>query len=153
MRDSNEDKTPDYINDPDYLNIVDATDRLASGTSTKTNGKITNVNLAKEAGISKATLYRRFEDFPDLRTTFIALRKNGRPAEDHSLETEEDSRQATQREIKTLRADKKDLCKQLKVKTMQIGLLWLKIKSLEERLKESPPSEGNVTPLFQHPKK
>lgn len=46
--------------DKNHQAIIDALDLLARGASTKTNGKITSVNLAREAGVSRATIYPSF---------------------------------------------------------------------------------------------
>lgn len=57
--------------------ITDALDRLASGSAIHCNGKINAVNLAKESGVSKATLYRYFEFNKKLRDDFKVIKKYG----------------------------------------------------------------------------
>lgn len=63
--------------DKNHQAIIDALDLLARGASTKTNGKITSVNLAREAGVSRATIYRYLDEFTDLNDAFESLKKNG----------------------------------------------------------------------------
>jgi len=46
------------MKDRTYQAVLDALDLLATARPAKTNGKVTAVNLAKEAGISKATLHK-----------------------------------------------------------------------------------------------
>lgn len=60
-----------------YKDILDAIKMLASGMSSRTDGRITGVNLAHEAGISKAGLYRYLKAYPLLQEEYEAIRRNG----------------------------------------------------------------------------
>ena len=60
-----------------YDAIDAAIDRHANGTVRLSNGKITHVNIAKEAQVGRATLYRSFDEHATLREKFETLKKNG----------------------------------------------------------------------------
>ena len=122
--------------------IVDALDVLARGASTKTNGKVNGVNLAKEAGVSKATLYRYFKEFSDLNEAYETLRRNGIRRTDAVPETLQEAYQLLEQEVKHLRSElsrvKREAAKLNELKSHQIQLLWM----------ENERSQGEVTRLL-----
>lgn len=120
--------------------IIDALDKLASAKPARTNGKITGLNLAKEAGVSKATLYRYLNDHIDLHTEYATLRKNGVSGEDVVPETLEQAHRLACEEVKMLRSalsNERDAAAQAsKLRANQVLLLWLEIERLREENEE-----------------
>ncbi|MBK9446136.1 MAG: TetR family transcriptional regulator [Betaproteobacteria bacterium] len=134
--------------------IVDALDVLARGASTKTNGKVTGVNLAKEAGVSKATLYRYFNEFPDLNEAYVTLKRNGIRLTDDVPETLQEAYRLLEQEVKNLRSElnrvKKEAAKLNELKSHQIQLLWManeRLQSEVTRLLGLSHKSENVTVL------
>lgn len=134
--------------------IIDALDLLANGTPKKTNGKITGVNVAAEAGVSKATLYRYFDDNNDLKDSYNALRKNGIRITDDAPETIQQAYKLLKDEVKHLRSElaeaKKKAEQTNKLKSHQIQLLWMdneRLKGEVNRLLAKSKSTENVTVL------
>jgi AcrR family transcriptional regulator len=84
--------------------IIDAIDQLASAKPLQTNGKVSGVNLAKEAGVSKATLYRYLNENTDLQADYAALRKNGVREKNVVPETLEQAFRLVSDEVKALRS-------------------------------------------------
>lgn len=91
------------MSDTTLNQITDALDRLASGNVINCNGKINSVNLAKESGISKATLYRYFQANKKLRDDLKALKKYGVKA-GSGPETIEQENVELKKEVKRLRS-------------------------------------------------
>jgi AcrR family transcriptional regulator len=124
--------------DKHHQAIIDALDVLARGASTKTNGKITSVNLAREAGVSRATIYRYLDEFQDLDDAFEALKKNGIQRTDNAPITLLEAYQQRELEVKKLRSELKE-CKQdivniNKLRAHQIQLLWMENNRLQDEL-------------------
>ncbi|MCK2085971.1 HTH domain-containing protein [Aeromonas rivipollensis] len=124
--------------DKHHQAIIDALDVLARGASTKTNGKITSVNLAREAGVSRATIYRYLDEFQDLNDAFEALKKNGIQRTDNAPITLLEAYQQRELEVKKLRSELKE-CKQdivniNKLRAHQIQLLWMENNRLQDEL-------------------
>ncbi len=124
--------------DKNHQAIIDALDVLARGASTKTNGKITSVNLAREAGVSRATIYRYLDEFQDLNDAFEALKKNGIQRTDNAPITLLEAYQQRELEVKKLRSELKE-CKQdivniNKLRAHQIQLLWMENNRLQDEL-------------------
>lgn len=121
--------------DKNHQAIVDALDVLARGASKKTNGKITAVNVAKEASVGKATLYRYFKKFPDLKNACEALRKNGIHLDEDAPETLQDACRLLEQEVKSLRSElaqtKAGAARMNELKSHQIQLLWMANERLE----------------------
>ncbi len=139
--------------DKNYQTIVDALDVLARGASKKTNGKITGVNVAKEAGISKASLYRYFKEFPELDDAYRTLRRNGRCLTEDAPETLQDEYRLLMQEVKSLRSvvaqEKKDSAKMNELKSHQIQLLWMDNERLQaevERLSAQQKQSDKIKP-------
>lgn len=140
------------MKDKTYQAIVDAIDLLASGKPAKTNGKITGVNLAKEAGVSKATLYRYLDQNADLQEAYDALRKHGVREDEVVPETIEQANRLLKNEVKRLRTELAEVRRQAelsnKLKAHQIQLLWLENKRLQEEVTRLLARQGgNVVPL------
>lgn len=143
------------MSDKTYQAIVDAQDLLATGRAAKTNGKVTAVNVAKEAGIGKATLYRYFDEHSELRQAFDAMRKNGIRISDDVPETIQQAYRLLKDEVKRLRSElaetKRTADHDNKLKAHQIKLLWSENERLQRevrRLNEREMARGNVTPLY-----
>ncbi len=140
------------MKDKTYQAIVDALDQLASGKPARTNGKITGVNLAKEANVSKATLYRYLEQNTDLQETYDALRKNGVREDVLVPETIDQANRLLKSEVKQLRSELAEVRRQAersnKIKAHQIQLLWLENERLQGEVARLIARQGdNVLPL------
>lgn len=132
--------------------ITDALDLLASGKPAKSNGKITGVNLAREAGVSKATLYRYLDQNTDLQEAYNALRKNGVREDVVFPETIEQANRLLKAEVKQLRSELAEVRRQAefsnKLKAHQIQLLWLENDRLQgEVARLLARQRENVVPL------
>lgn len=141
--------------DNNYQDILNGLDALATGNAHKTNGKITAVNVAVQSGVSKATLYRYFDDHKELREAFDTLKKNGIRVSDDAPETIEQAYRQQKEEIKFLRSElaevKNNAAKTDKLKSHQIQLLWMDNERLQteiRRLQVKYESKDNVTVLF-----
>lgn len=127
-----------------HQSIVDAIDKLAEGKPLKSDGRITAVNVAREACISKATLYRAFEDDDELRKSFEGLRKGGVRPDNAPVQTLEEANRALKQEVKLLRAalaEKNSTAEvRNKTKANQIQVLWSEVQRLEVLLarRQSP---------------
>lgn len=142
------------MKDKTYQAVVDAMDLLATRRPAKTNGKVTAVNVAKEAGVSKATLYRYFGEHVVLRETFEAMRKNGILVPDEVPETIQQAYRLLKGEVKRLRSElaetKRNADQANKLKAHQIQLLWLENERLQKKIQQRQGQEGamaNVVPL------
>lgn len=142
------------MKDRTHRAIINAMDLLATGRSANTNGKVTAVNVAKEAGIGKATLYRYFEEHADLRQAYDAMRKNGIRLVDEVPETIQQAYRMLKDEVKRLRtelAEARRIADQgNELKAHQIQLLWTdneRLKKQVSRLQNSGTVAGNVVPL------
>lgn len=132
--------------------ITDALDLLASGKPAKSNGKTTGVNLAREAGVSKATLYRYLDQNADLQDAYNALRKNGVREDVVVPETIEQANRLLKAEVKQLRSELAEVRRQAdlsnKLKAHQIQLLWLENERLQGEVARLIARQGdNVVPL------
>jgi len=116
--------------------IIDALNQLASAKPTRTNGKITGVNLAKEAGVSKATLYRHLNSYAELRDAYNTLRKNGVQTDAVIPETLEQAFRLATNEVKTLRStlssERAENERMTKLRANQVQLLWLEVERLQK---------------------
>ena len=143
------------MKDKTYQAIVNALDLLATARPRKTNGKVTAVNVAKEAGISKATLYRYFDEFSDLLNAYEVLRKNGIRVVEEVPETIQQAYRLLKEEVKCLRSElsetKRKTAHDNKVKAHQILLLWTNNERLQNeirRLQSTNSLNEKVVPLF-----
>ncbi|MFM4713599.1 HTH domain-containing protein [Aeromonas veronii] len=139
--------------DKNHQAIIDALDVLARGVSTKTNGKITSVNLAREAGVSRATIYRYLDEFQDLNDAFKTLRKNGLQRTDNAPITLLEAYQQRESEVKKLRAELNECKQEIKkinnLRANQIQLLWMDNERLQaENNRLQKIISDNVTKLM-----
>jgi hypothetical protein len=138
------------MKDRTYQAVLDALDLLATARPAKTNGKVTAVNLAKEAGISKATLYRYFDEHADLRNAYDAMRRNGIQVVDEVPETIQHAYRLLKEEVRSLRSElgetKRKANHNNKLKAHQILLLWTENKRLENEVRrlQTLGSKNNV---------
>jgi AcrR family transcriptional regulator len=142
------------MKDKTYQSIVDALDLLATAKPARTNGKITAVNLAKEAGIGKASLYRYFEKFPALRQEYQNLRRRGIVVEDVVPETIQQAYRLLKEEVRRLRSElsqvKQGAELTSKLRAHQIQLLWLdneRLRNEVSRLTNEANRGSNVISL------
>lgn len=140
------------MKDKTYLAISNALDLLASGKPARTNGKITGVNLAKEACVSKATLYRYLGQNTDLQEAYDILRKNGVRGDELVPETVEQSNRLLKNEVKQLRSELVEARRQFarlnELKSHQIQLLWLENERLQFEIgRLESKFGGNVMPF------
>lgn len=142
------------MKDKTYQSIVDALDLLATARPAKTNGKVTAVNVAKEAGVSKATLYRYFDEYADLRDTYDAMRKNGILVAEEVPETIQQACRLLKEEVKRLRSEiaeaKRKAAQDNKLKAHQILLLWTENERLQNairRLQTQGSLSDKVVPI------
>ncbi len=138
--------------------ITDALDRLASGKPTKSNGKVTGVNLTKESGVSKATLYRYLEQNLELQAAFDALRKHGVRKDDAVPENQEHANRLMNDEVKQLRAalaeNRRQSEQEINLKAHQIELLWLENGRLRAEVSRlTALAGGNVVALLREDSK
>jgi AraC-like DNA-binding protein len=121
-----------------YKSIVDAMNKLALGEPVKTNGRLTALNLATEAGISRATLYRQFDEYPDLGESFGKLKRNQTALDDVPPLSVHDALDDSQKEVKALRvelaAERKKHDQIDKQRLHQIALLWSANQLLEKQI-------------------
>ena len=132
--------------------IGDAISRLATGEPLVTNGKMTAINVAREAGISKATLYRYFESDESLRGDFEAVSRNTVRDPDAPL-TVQDALKDAHLEIKDLRRKLADAEKLGRVRAQQIFLLWAENKALNTRLRIQGKAEPTLNVVAMPAKK
>ncbi|MBK6716231.1 MAG: hypothetical protein IPG57_14350 [Burkholderiales bacterium] len=142
------------MKDRTFQAIFDALDRLASGRPSKGSGKVTGVNLVKESGVSKATLYRYLEKNLDLRDAYDTLRRNGVRADDAVPENQEQANRLMSDEVKQLRSalveSRRQLEQEKKLRAHQIELLWLgneRLRTEVDRL--TALVGGNVVSLLR----
>lgn len=143
------------MTDKGYHAVIDAIERLVRGLSTTTNGKLIPVNVAREAGISKASLYRYFERYDGLRKEFDEAQKQGVRVEDRKIITVQDSLAAATTEARELRRRLTSAERELKIRDQQIFLLWSDNKELSVQLKKARETTEapHVTSLedWRHP--
>lgn len=135
------------MSDKTKFAISAAIDALGSGAPRKTNGKITAINIAREAGVSKATLYRYLGIYSDLAEEFEAVRSRGITTNDDAPVTVDDALAHAKTEIVALRklisnmkdaADKND-----KLKSHQILVLWKENQRLNAYIERIESTQEN----------
>ena len=135
------------MSEKQYQAIVDAIDRLARGEARKSNGKLIPINVAREAGISKASLYRYFGNHELLRKEFDDCQKQGVRIQDRELTAADDALAAAQTEVLELRKRLDEVKSTLKLRDQQLFLLWAENKRLARDLKRSVGLTDNVRPF------
>lgn len=127
--------------------ITDALDRLATSDRIK---KITAMDVVREAGISKASLYRYFEADKDLRRDYDAIRKSSVCGNSEAPGTLQEAFANAQAEIRELRQQLAEAEAAGTLKAQQVLLLWKENKALRRELKPnaaSSPRPSNVSSL------
>lgn len=121
--------------DETYKAITDALDRLGADDRIKKRAKTTAVNVALEAGISKATLYRYFKTHEKLRGDYDVIRKRAGRRSIEAPGTLQEAWAAAQTEIRELRRQLSEAEVAAKLKAQQVLLLWAENKSLRSKVK------------------
>ncbi|CAJ8261725.1 Uncharacterised protein [Burkholderia pseudomallei] len=134
--------------------IDDALNRLASKQPSRTNGKVTGINVAYEAGIAKATLYRYFDSHPGLRDKYNTLRKGGIDATKIASDAQSPSTGPSREDAETLRKAlaeaERAAEKSRQLLAHQVELLWLDNERLRQEvlnLTAQVDAMQNVVPL------
>lgn len=120
------------------LKIRHAMETLLSGQSELTNGKLTIVNLAKEAGVSESTIKRR----PDLVNEF--RRRSGEIFEVASAQAEQDLKGQLAAAKADLASFRRQSDVDLREFAHQVYALSLENQALRERLEKLG---DNVLPI------
>ncbi|WP_194711277.1 hypothetical protein [Noviherbaspirillum soli] len=116
--------------------LLDALDRLVSGSPTCTDGALTQENLAKEAGVSRATLNR----YPDVVEEFRRS-KHGVPGDDAAAipVTLQDKNRTLHEEVSLLKRqaalDKKEFDRILGAARDEIYVLSEALKERDKTIK------------------
>jgi AcrR family transcriptional regulator len=140
------------MKDTTYQAIVAAIDRLARGKGSTKNGKVTVVNVAAEAGIGKATVYRYFTEYETLRKDYDTVRRRGSKPISDGPATVQDALTLAKSEIQDLRRELAEAEVAIKTKAQQLLLLWSENKSLHRELERHASASvhakaGNVAPF------
>src|SRR6266702_2354959 len=120
-----------------------AMDRLCNGTSQRTDGQLTVSNLAKEAGVSRATANRAQALLAEFHNRIIALQETP-----EKLPGRRDQNRELERRLAQMTTEKNQIIADLQA---TVTLLAQQIQALtleNERLRTSVKrSDGNVTEL------
>lgn len=143
------------MKDATYAAIADALDRLCQSEGRLSSLKLNGVNLAKEAGISKATLYRYFDFHENLREAYDAARKRGAVNIPEAPTSGVDALRAAEREIADLREIISERDALVSARNAQLFLLWSENRALSKELERKSLAvgvAGNVS-VFLGPKR
>ena len=120
-----------------------AMDRLCNGTSQRTNGQLTVSNLAKEAGVSRATANRADTVLAEFHNRIIAFQETP-----EKLPGLRDQNRELERRLAQVTAEKNQIIADLQA---TVALLAQQVQALtleNERLRTNvAKSVGNVTEL------
>ncbi len=123
--------------------LRDAMDRLCNGTSQRTNGQLTVSNLAKEAGVSRATANRAEAVLAEFHNRIIAFQETP-----EKLPGLRDQNRELERRLAQVTAEKNQIIADLQA---TVALLAQQVQALtleNERLRTNvAKSVGNVTEL------
>jgi len=123
--------------------LRDAMDRLCNGTSQRTNGQLTVSNLAKEAGVSRATANRADTVLAEFHNRIIAFQETP-----EKLPGLRDQNRELERRLAQVTAEKNQIIADLQA---TVALLAQQVQALtleNERLRTNvAKSVGNVTEL------
>jgi len=118
-------------------------DRLCNGTSQRTNGQLTVSNLAKEAGVSRATANRAEAVLAEFHNRIIAFQETP-----EKLPGLRDQNRELERRLAQVTAEKNQIIADLQA---TVALLAQQVQALtleNERLRTNvAKSAGNVTEL------
>jgi hypothetical protein len=125
--------------------LRDAMDRLCNGTSQRTNGQLTVSNLAKEAGVSRATANRAEAMLAEFHNRIMALQETP-----EKLPGLRDQNRELERRLALVTAEKNQIIAGLQA---TVTLLAQQVQALtleNERLRTSAVrSVNNVTELHR----
>ncbi|WP_244744690.1 hypothetical protein [Paraburkholderia terricola] len=133
-----------------YKAIDGALDRHKSGTTRHSDGKVTVVNIAREARVGRATVYRCFAEHADLKTKYDQLYTQGASKAVEPPETPHEAFLQARDEIKHLRDELKDVKRQAdeqrKMSANMIFVLKRRIEVVETENKNlrTNRSQGTV---------
>lgn len=122
--------------------------RLLEGASERTDGRLTIANLAREAGVSRATANRAAAILDEFRTAEAQFRSGstaGLKARIRELEAE--LRLARGRELAELRATTRTLAQQIQVLTLHSDDQARLISTMKEQLARAGPNILPFRPL------
>lgn len=132
-----------------YEAIDGALDRLMSGMTRHSNGKVTVVNIAKEACVGRATVYRSFAEHTDLKTKYDNLATQGSSKAIEPPQTPHEAFLQARDEIKRLRRELKDVRRQAdeqqKLSANMIFVLKRKIEVVETENKNLRGNQSRPT--------
>lgn len=143
------------MSDINYNSICAALDALESGALNESGGKVTGVNLARIAKVSKATLYRYLERNQELQERYSSLRKSTRPfrqagatgatAETLSLSETVEALRSEMAQLRRVSEEKH------KLHLHQIQILWMENRRLQSE--NSELRARHITNVFAMPVK
>jgi hypothetical protein len=120
------------VRQSNYDAIDGALDRHKSGMTRHSNGKVTVVNIATEARVGRATVYRCFAEHSELKTKYDNLCTQG-PSK--ALEPPQTPHQAflqARDEIKRLRQELKDVRQQAdEQRTLSANMIFVLKRKIE----------------------
>ncbi|UQR64878.1 hypothetical protein LRP30_06140 [Bradyrhizobium sp. C-145] len=125
--------------------------RLLDGRPERTDGALTVANLAREAGVSRATANRA----ADLLAEFRAAEAHQRRSSPHALKQrirtlEAELRAVRGAEMAELRSLSRTLAQHIQMLTLQVAERDAQITRLQDELAQSP--QANVIPLRRLPR-
>ena len=124
--------------------------RLLAGRPERTDGALTIVNLAREAGVSRATANRAGDLLAEFRTAEARQRRSSQQALKERIRTlEAELRAVRGAEIADLRALARTLAQHIQVLTLQVDERDAVIDSLRQELARS--GDARVIPLRRLP--
>lgn len=134
-----------------YDAIYAAIERHANGAAKLTDGKITHVNIAKEAKVGRATVYRCFDEHAPLREKFEKLKKNGPNQTQEPPQTLHEAFLAAKKEIKQLRNDlKEEKQRSEQMEKLSANVIFilkreiLRLETANMQLKKSQPTSSII---------
>lgn len=132
--------------------IVDALEHFVDVGCAVGSRRLTVVNLSRESGVSKATLYRYLERDDELRARYEELRRSRFKSSDSVSLDGEQSEEGLTAEVRRLRSEladvKRDFHNSSKIKSHQIFLLWSENKRLKAEIaRMSQHRVGKVIPI------
>lgn len=138
-----------------YDAIDGALDRHKSGMTRHSDGKVTVVNIAKEARVGRATVYRCFAEHTDLKTKYDDLCTHGSSKAVEPPQTPHDAFLQARDEIKRLRQELKDVRQQAdeqqKLSANMIFVLKRKIEVVETENKNLRGKQSQSTVIQMLP--
>ncbi|HDR9104576.1 TPA: hypothetical protein QDB04_001395 [Burkholderia vietnamiensis] len=132
-----------------YDAIDGALDRHKSGMTRHSDGKVTVVNIAKEASVGRATVYRSFAEHPDLKAKYDNLSTQRSSKAVEPPQTPHEAFLQARDEVKRLRQELKDERRQAeerhKLSANMIFVLKRKIQVVETENKNLRDNQSRST--------